>query len=377
MNWFPAALRIAFLGWLILVPIAQPQSGLIARYLLNNNAMDSVGTNHGTIVNASPIPDRFGQLNAAYSFDGVSSHIAFAVPPPLLQFNSWTISAWVKPGNLAQEGLAVFVGLDDGEGSDGFGFGLSGGAELQGFAVSRGGFFGSGLSFQNAVDWVHVAVVRTNTVLYFYLNTVSSIGIPGVGMTDPTDMTIGSQNGVRHFGGGIDDVRIYNRALSPTEINYLYQNSDGPCYPHSATASAVVINGFVVAANVIDGACGYTNAPTVSFVGGGGSNATATATISNGVVTGITMVSAGCCYTNPPTVVLSSPPIPSKVSIKISKFKVTQQVTPGRTYVLESSSDLSFWSPAAPPFTAQTELVITEVDAETNGRFFRTREIIQ
>ncbi len=43
-----------------------------------------------------------------------------------------------------------------------------------------------------------------------------------------------------------------------------------------------------------DFGCGYTNVPSVTIVGGGGSNATATATVSNGMVTAIQMLNSGC-----------------------------------------------------------------------------------
>jgi len=74
--------------------------------------------------------------------------------------------------------------------------------------------------------------------------------------------------------------------------------------------------------------------------------------------------------------VIDSPPFPTTVSIKISKFKVTQHVQVGHTYVLEGSFGLSIWEPIGNQFTAEAEDVVTEVDAETAGRFFRTREII-
>jgi YidC/Oxa1 family membrane protein insertase len=45
--------------------------------------------------------------------------------------------------------------------------------------------------------------------------------------------------------------------------------------PRAATASATVVNGFVVGATFIDGGYGYTNTPAVRFIGGGGSGAQA------------------------------------------------------------------------------------------------------
>jgi hypothetical protein len=75
----------------------------------------------------------------------------------------------------------------------------------------------------------------------------------------------------------------------------------------AATATAVFTNGFVVTATITDAGYGYTNAPIVSIVGGGGSGAQATATISNGIVTAIIIVNAGSGYTSAPNIVISPP----------------------------------------------------------------------
>src|SRR5258707_674036 len=63
------------------------------------------------------------------------------------------------------------------------------------------------------------------------------------------------------------------------------------CTPHRATATASVVNGFVVDATITDLGCGYTNVPLVLIQGGGGSGATATAVINSGAVVGINITS--------------------------------------------------------------------------------------
>src|SRR5438045_4104441 len=107
----------------VMVPfIVSAQSGIIARYQLNNNATDSVGFNHGTVLAANPTTDRFGLGLAAYNFNGTSSRIEFNAPPPFPQVTNWTIAAWVKPATTSQNGLAVYIGFDNGDVSNGFGF---------------------------------------------------------------------------------------------------------------------------------------------------------------------------------------------------------------------------------------------------------------
>jgi len=74
---------------------------------------------------------------------------------------------------------------------------------------------------------------------------------------------------------------------------YAYESAApvaGP--PRAATATAIVVDDFVVSANVTDGGSGYTNTPTVRFIRGGGSGAPAVAVVSNGLVTSITVTNA-------------------------------------------------------------------------------------
>lgn len=353
---------------------AQAQSGLIARYLLNGSAVDAVGTNHGTVVGAVPTADRFGAPNAAYSFNGTSGRIEFVVPP-LTQVNNWTISAWVKAGNFTQAGMAVYMGSDNGVGATGYGFGLNGSSVLQGFnPYNAGGYFSSGQSFSATGQWHHVVMFRGTGQIGFYLNGVLSTPNSSTTVDVPTDFTIGSQNGVRYFNGAIDDVRIFNRALTSNEVIQIYQSTEF-CSPHAARADAVLGGPFVIGTTLIDPGCGYTNAPLVAIIGGGGSNATATATVTSGQVSAINIVNAGNGYTNAPKIVIVGPPFAPSVAIRFSKVKVTQRVSIGHNYVLQGSTDLANWTVIGTQFTAAAESIDTEVDLDLNGRYFRVLEV--
>jgi hypothetical protein len=147
------------------------------------------------------------------------------------------------------------------------------------------------------------------------------------------------------------------------------------CTPHRATATASNINGFVVGANILDPGCGYTNPPLVFIEGGGGSNATAFATISDGHVTAIFITNAGFGYTNTPKILIASPPFVPTVGIRFSRVEVSQHVTMGLNYVLESSFDLVNWTPTGPPFTATDENIVTEFIIDQTGQYFRLRQV--
>ena len=135
------------------------------------------------------------------------------------------------------------------------------------------------------------------------------------------------------------------------------------------------MNGFVVDATITDRGCGYTDAPLITIVGGGGSGASATAVVRDGVVVQLVITDAGIGYTEAPRVRIASPPFAPFLDIAVSKVKVTQHVVLGRNYVLESSTDLQHWSPVGERFTAQSELITNEFDVDGTGRYFRIREV--
>jgi hypothetical protein len=80
-----------------------------------------------------------------------------------------------------------------------------------------------------------------------------------------------------------------------------------PGNPRPATATATVVNGFVVAADITDGGCGYTDAPVVSFEDGEGEGASARAVVTGGVVVSLVVTSAGVGYTRAPEVRIAPP----------------------------------------------------------------------
>ena len=100
-------------------------NGLVAYYPFNGNANDAGGNgNNGFVVGATLCPDRFGNTNSAYSFHGVSQYIVFS-SPPLIQTDNLSLSAWINPASINQNGTAVCLGADNAVSyGDGFSFGM-------------------------------------------------------------------------------------------------------------------------------------------------------------------------------------------------------------------------------------------------------------
>src|SRR5690349_9500144 len=85
---------------LILLLLAHQLSAQLptACYPFNGDAMDASGNdNNGTIISATPCPDRFGVANKAYQFDGVDDHIILPALSLIVPSNECTVVAWVQP----------------------------------------------------------------------------------------------------------------------------------------------------------------------------------------------------------------------------------------------------------------------------------------
>ena len=358
-------------------------NGLIAYYPFNGNANNAAGSGfNGSVSGAQATSDRFGNPNSAYQFNGSGNYIYVGDQLPDAQ--EFTLSVWIKSDEDKFSGIfyeaAYFT-----PGRDTILETWPGG-ELRGTATKIASPGPNSLVASGVLaigQWKHIAwVLRTNGT-FIYVNGGLAASSPNAGnnVGYHSPMYIGAENhGAQieyFFHGVIDDVRIYSRGFSSSEVQQIYAIEANICTPHKAAATAQLVNGFVVGVSITDGGCGYTNAPLVLIQGGGGSGATATAVVNNGVVTAINITSAGSGYsTNPaPKIVIASPPFVPTVSIRFSRVEVAQHVTLGRNYVLESSSNLVNWSATGPSFTAVSENYTNEFVIGQTGSFFRLREV--
>src|SRR5580765_2287163 len=79
-------------------------------------------------------------------------------------------------------------------------------------------FMDSGFTFPAANQWYHVAMVRASGTTKFYVNGTQTPNTSTTAPKTPTQFRIGGQNGIRFFSGLVDEVEIFNRALSQPEI---------------------------------------------------------------------------------------------------------------------------------------------------------------
>jgi len=180
----------------------------------------SGANNHGAVYGgAQPIQGIFGE---ALNFDGIDDLVSVTLP----NFDTYSISFWFKKTyewNNNSHGIGGLIGKDDG--SDGF-FIILGDYDLgkMKFGTNHGNIK-TRKSVWEANIWHHiVAVQESPTRAYIYINGVeNTMGDNGYRGHDNTKLNIGGRaHRKEYFNGAIDQVRVFNRALSKKEIESLY-----------------------------------------------------------------------------------------------------------------------------------------------------------
>lgn len=213
--------------------VSDLQKGLVGNWKMDGNAKDSTPySNHGTVNGANLTSDRKGQLNKTYNFSS-GNYIDVGNGSSLqIGLSDFTISAWIKT-NSAGGGYGRIV---DKNFASGYIMAISSTYGNSGnLCMSIGGLYTQGRSGSRDLRdsvWHHVAVVfnRASTAIYYVDGNVDGTTTDissksSTNLSNATNFKIGNgTTGDSPFVGLIDDVRIYNRALSPDEITTLYQS---------------------------------------------------------------------------------------------------------------------------------------------------------
>jgi hypothetical protein len=222
-------------------------NGLVAYFPFNGDANDASGNGNHGVANAgvSATTDRFGTTNSAFLFDGVSGAIDIS-SLNTFQYRPITYSAWVVVKNYfpitVGHKFKAIVGRDKKfELNDGilgfFAEGLLGAVYQNTFLMWRGGgASGSDIPSSLAVPptnvWLHIVYTHDangrfgmyqNGVL---MNTGNFTNLQNA--VEPFRIGGCTGQGTYFWDDKLDDIRIYNRALSSNEVAELYAIESGP-----------------------------------------------------------------------------------------------------------------------------------------------------
>ncbi len=216
--------------------------GLVAAYPFNGNANDESGNgHHATVYGATLTTDRYGRANSAYVLDGVNDYmdIGNGVKPPF----PLTINTWVKLGSM---NMPTCIFRNDRFDSSSYRNGVAMlwspvdrriiGYEFCGFSAS---WNRRGISSKDSLDiigeWHMLSIVyRSLTSIEIYcdgkkietswddgtgstMSYSSSNGAIGHNINNPNSLPVN-----QYLKGAVDDIRVYRRALSGSEIMNLF-----------------------------------------------------------------------------------------------------------------------------------------------------------
>ncbi|MHC4184627.1 MAG: LamG domain-containing protein, partial [Planctomycetota bacterium] len=238
-----------------------PTEGLVSHWKFDEGtgatAYDSAGSYDGTIYGAARTT---GQIGGALQFDGIDDYVGLPDNDPVwLPQNNFTLSVWVYFERDAGSAIEQILDLNLANSSDPS-------YEL-GYGLDRSEILGGALVFHmttttNTDDdlwteeilhknkWYHIVAVRDGTTQAIYIDgepnvsrTCSPDPIDFAGSYDDDKVNIGklSRIGISsafELKGIIDDVRIYDAALSPEEIQELSETGidegDSPLFANAA-----------------------------------------------------------------------------------------------------------------------------------------------
>ncbi len=184
----------------------------------NNGTWNGTASGTSGYYSAGKVGNWAGYFNGSNDYVNAGTSTAYQFTGP------FTISAWVNPS-----GIGVFVSKED-AGGNGYIFADYTSSTVN-FCIFNGSTqncegYGGGTNAPPEGAWSFVVAVYNGSSLSYYLNgsfvslTTTTI-VPTVS-TGPLVIGLTQRGGFSDFSGLIDDVRIYNRALSATEIQAIY-----------------------------------------------------------------------------------------------------------------------------------------------------------
>ncbi len=204
---------------------------------------DSSGNgNNGTSFGGVEIVD--GYAGRGYRFNG-GQQVQIPYDASINIYDTLTVSLWVKPDSHTDQKI-VTKSIST---TSGFILGISSSGELYPEVWDTGG---ARYSFEAGHvpigEWSHVVFTwETGNQMAGYINgqQVDAVanGANNIGLTSTEHMRLGTTSwGGHYYDGDMDDVRIYNRVMTPAEINATYMNDNSDYFGGPIVKNVTVSN---------------------------------------------------------------------------------------------------------------------------------------
>jgi hypothetical protein len=204
-------------------------AGIVSWWRAEGNAQDATGANSGALAGNTTIGT--GRVGQAFVFDG-NNDAANLGNPTNLQLQNFTLEAWVKRASatVTSQSSPTFGNLFA-HGWGGYALGFEHNGRLY---LGRVGLSSVGIdSAVTDTNWHHVAVTKQGSSVVFYVDG-SAYPAPAYDtvFTFASSFAIGAQGDdlAASFYGAIDELSVYDRALTATELQAIFQaDTNGKC----------------------------------------------------------------------------------------------------------------------------------------------------
>ena len=223
------------------IPSYVPTDGIVGWWPFNGNTNDeSINDNNGTVNGATLTSDRFGNSNAAYNFNGQGNTISFLNTFVFNSNNNGSLSLWFKADGIPNTSYSTIL----------FSKSISGDFNRYNFYIQPPSF-PSANTFRLAIDyrednvslhslndtpldyfnngnWYNLIIIRVGSSYDLFINGLFYSTIQDNSSNPPSSIgwIIGGNTiGNLFFMGSIDDIGMWNRALTQEEITSLYYGS--------------------------------------------------------------------------------------------------------------------------------------------------------
>ena len=234
-----------------LLSLSSAHAGLVAYWPFNSAPALGTDAAGGSVLTATGAAfTASGKFGGGLALSGAGQFLAGTVNNLPVGNSTYTQSAWIKPNVLGGQGIVgwgnygaarqvnAFRLFDSGNGFRHYWWG----ADLDATGLA---------TVLNNGTWHHVATTYDGTNRRIYLNGVQvAADVPGVNAATAANFRIGSTNNAEYFNGTIDDVALYNNALTAAEVASLAAGSSpfaGPSITSFTATPASAFEGAAVA----------------------------------------------------------------------------------------------------------------------------------